>query len=390
MAIRSARHVALLCLIVVVVVTALVLAWRSATRPAPIPGADMAALLQSLVLLDEAEFPRINHERELAFPADYDSHPHYRTESWQLSGVLHDEQDRTLGLQVLLLRFALAPEPPDLPSRWASNQIHVALISLTEPEGDAVLTDWRVARGALGLAGATAPGALRVEDWVVQRAPGHGDGIHLNVHASLAEVDLRISLHSDTAPLTDRLSSNSGSGVTPPFRFYHLPRLSAEGSLHYGGENHRFGGMVSLEHAWGELPLPGGPMASDRFTLFLADGRELTLIRTRRVDGSSESSVVGLLSTGGGNPVLLSGDDLYLEAAQEWRSRASGVRYPVHWILRSPEQGLDLELIPYRNNQESSLGAWIWAGPVRVADRRGNELGSGLIQLQGYGDERIR
>src|SRR5690606_33106948 len=161
-------------------------------------------------------------------------------------------------------------------SAWSTSQIYAGLFSISPPAGKGLLTDGRLARGALGLAGATAsPTRVRIERWRLAAShenpgrPRDAPGRALPVAAHGVALD--VELHDSKPTITARDVGGPGGAQAAPFQFYVQPRLRARGTLLAGGGPIDVDGVFSLEHAWGELPLPGGPVGNDRFSLYLDD-----------------------------------------------------------------------------------------------------------------------
>lgn len=357
--------------------------WRLGPAPesAPITEPLPAVILN---ISADKQFARIEQPGRFAFPADHAGHPDYRTEWWYLMGTLDTGAERPLAVQWLVLRIALAPEEPDHASGWATSNIYAGLLSITDAGSGRVSTDERVSRAALELAGAnTDPVRLWIEDWRLEQTGLDGDALEFRIRVATSELELELEL-ANALPLIDgRRLTEEGGGAEVPFRFYIQPRMTASGTLRTSTGESPVTGTFSLEHAWGELPLPGGPVARDRFTLYLADGRVLLAARTHRSDGSGTPATTGLLLSPEGRSTVISGSDIRLAPARHWRSPRTDARYPIRWTLRVPEQGIDVVLEPYWQDQEGIAWLPFWAGPVRVTQGtpRGGE---GIVMLSGY------
>jgi len=319
------------------------------------------------------------------FPADHGSHDAYRTETWQLSGVLDAGDGVALGLQLIVIRIALGSRPArDRPPGWDTGEIYAALFSISNPDGARLHSARRLVRGGIGLAGwQAAPLRLWVEDWSVEQAVG-GDPARLELRLAAPGMRLELALAGRQPPVDHNRIRGSDRGAAPPFVYYVEPRLAASGRLVDGARTRALTGTVSIEHAWGELPLPGGPVAQDRFNLYLADGRELFLLRSHRADGTGSATTAGLMLLADRRPLLLDGEAIELEARDYWRSPDSGARYPLRWRLRVPSQQIDLELVAEREREEGNIWSPFWSGPVRLQPATGPAAGEGLMQLSGY------
>ncbi len=394
---RLTRQIAWPALLILLTGTVAVLWWYALdTRSQPPPERVSAVPREILESLDTGGFPRVPQQWDFVLPADHGPHSAYRTEWWYLTGTLigpltgplTGRERAHLGLQLVLARLALAPEAPQRPSAWATSEVYLALFTLSDPNGGPPISALRTSRAALGLAGAeTGPARIWLEDWQLEhKTRGDTDVAdwHLKVSAGELTLDLELQGIKTAIPSSDldrRVSSRS-----PPFHLYILPRLKAQGAMRIAGEEKRVEGVLSLEHAWGELPLPGGPVARDRFTLYLDDGRDLLCVRTHRVDGSGDPDSSCVLVDGAGSAQVLSDNGVKLEPTGYRSSPESGARYPLEWALQAPAQGLELRLRPDSPDAETTLWAPVWAGPVRLRGHSdaGSVDGEGFMQLSGY------
>lgn len=349
---------------------------------------------------DEA-FPRPPPAWQFEFPADHGAHAEYRTEWWYLSGTLTEagsEDAGRLGVQWLLVRVGLRADgrqtEPTVQneSAWSTSQVYAALFSISEPFGKGLRTGSRMSRGALGLAGAAGgPVRVWVEDW---RLTGVGDAgapeiFEMRTDTEGLELELELEAAKQTLTARDAAApgerpATPGSGPAAPFQFYTLPRMTARGTLTADGRRIDVAGRLSMEHAWGELPLPGGPVGNDRFWLHLDDGRDVILLRTHRTRAGGDdvrAAVTGLLAAPDGAVVPLADGDVTLEPTGRWTSPDTGTRYPIRWRLQIPGSSVDVELEPHVEDQEGEEWLPFWAGPVRVG---GGAAGTGFVQLSGY------
>lgn len=374
------RPTAILIFVVLVTVTvALYLVFRLDDDRGAYTGADAPPWA---LLGDSEGFVRPRSPHEFSFPADYGPHPAYRTEWWNVAGSLEDGQGNRLGVQLTMLRFGLLADPPDRASRWAATDVYAAVFSVSDPVGGRLRTDVRVSRAAIGLAGASAePRRVWVDDWKLEQMDGAAPALALTAQSRTGEVVLTLTLLNEKPLIDENEVIDTGQGS--PFHFYLQPRLGAEGRLRMDETELAVHGTMSMEHAWGELPLPGGPVAVDRFTLHLRDGRELLLSRIHRVDGSGNPDTTGLLIGTDGRPLVLDSGDVRLGPSDYWKNDDTGARYPVRWSLHIPDHALELVLSPYHEDQAGVAWLPFWAGPMRISTQSAT-VGNGLVQLTGY------
>lgn len=333
----------------------------------------------------DESFARVESPWTFAFPADHGRHGQYRTESWHVTGVLDGDDHAPLAVQFLVVRIALKADPPEHASSWASSEIYAALLSISDPDGGRLHTATRVSRAAMGLAGtAQEPIRIWVEDWRLQGTGGDDEALDFRMNASTPDLALELELHSTRELVDTHRISERYSGSFVPFQFYTQPRLAAQGTIRVRGEAAAVDGLFSMEHAWGELPLPGGPVARDRFTLYLDDGRVLFGVRSHRADGSGTPETTGLLVSESDPPVLLSNTDIEMSPEDHWTSPDTGTRYPVRWTLRVPGRQIEADLTPYSEDQEGFEWMPFWSGAVRVRGSSSATSGRGVVQLNGY------
>lgn len=339
--------------------------------------------------LEGDAFPRVPTNREFRFPSDHGPHDAYRTEWWYLTGTLKHREAPPLGLHLVFTRIALTARPQERLSAWATSEVYVAILILSNRVKDRPIASLRTSRAALGLAGAEGePARIWIENWSLEQLETEGRSPGWGLHVATNELQLELELHNEKFPVHAGDLGEQDTENAPPFQFYVQPRMKAEGNLRLAGEHWTVDGVVSLEHAWGELPFPGGPVARDRFTLYLDDGRELLCIRSHRAnDTGRATSWCVLVGSADGGTVQWSGE-VSLDPVEYWSSERTRARYPIGWELRIPEQDLELRLTSYSKNEEVTLWKPVWTGTVRLhgTSATGSVSGRGLMQLNGYHD----
>lgn len=355
--------------------------WLSAPSPAPVE--EPLELARILGAGETEGYALADRPRAFAFPADHGSHPDYRSEWWYFTGNLADDAGRRFGYELALFRVALAPGTPERASAWATRQVYMVHLALTDAAAQRFRYDARFARAALGLAGAEAsPFRVWLEDWSVA-----GDGFPWRIAAATKDFRLDLSL----APLKpivlqgeDGLSRKGAQPGNASY-YYSIPRLATEGTITVEGARHAVKGESWLDREWSTSALEEGQVGWDWFGLQLDDGHELMVYRLRRRDGSVDPHSAGALIAPDGTKRSLSHADVQLEAPAHWTSPRGGT-YPARWRLAVPAVDLALEIEPMLADQELDVTPRYWEGAVDIRGVHGGRpiTGHGYVELTGY------
>lgn len=338
-------------------------------------------------------YARATEPRSFSFPADHGPHPDYRTEWWYYTGNLETPDGRHFGFQLTFFRIALAPQLPSRQSAWATNQLYMAHLAVTDVAGGRFHAFERFSRGALDLAGAQAqPFRVWLEDWTAE-AVGESP---LPVRLRAAEDDVAIDLTLDSA-MPPVLQGNKGLSQKGPepgnaSYYYSFTRMSAAGTVRIGDRHFAVQGLAWMDREWSTSALGPDQTGWDWFAVQLSNGQDLMFYRLRWRDGSTDPFSAGTLVRNDGSTSRLGRADVVLEPVGHWQSPHSGARYPVRWRLRVPSEELDLEITPYLPNQELDLSVRYWEGAVRVQGTQTGQAvtGSGYLELTGYADAPAR
>lgn len=367
------------------------------------PGATLS-VPEAMAGGDRAGYERAALPRTFSFPADHGPHPGFRTEWWYFTGNLEAPGGRRLGYQLTLFRSALAPPAAGAEERasaWATRQAWLGHFAVTDAGTGTFRSADRLARGALGLAGAevTAAGLEAwVEDWSIEPVtgaiaaedlPGSGLGrLRLRARQEGAAVDLVVT------PLGPPVLHGDG-GLSPKGRepgnasyYYSIPRLATEGTVRVAGETVAVEGLSWLDREWSTSALEPEQSGWDWFSLQLSDGRDLMLFRLRRRGGGTDPASSGTLVAADGEARHLAADAVALEVTDRWRSPRSGALYPAGWRIRVPSARLDLTLSPLLADQELDVGFRYWEGAVEASGTSAGRAvtGRGYVELTGYAE----
>jgi len=334
----------------------------------------------------DAGFARATEPRQFVFPDDHNAHPAYRNEWWYLTGQLEAADGERFGYQVTFFRIALAPEAAPRESAWATRQLWMGHVALTEIDGKAHHHDQRLARGALELAGQSrTPFVVWLEDWSLSGQDGGDFPWELSIRTD--DFALAFTLEPQREPILQGdagLSQKSAAAGNASY-YYSITRLATRGTITpQDGDATAVTGSSWLDREWSTSALGEDQTGWDWFSLQLDDGRDLMLYRLRQRGGGTDPHSAGSLVRADSRKTALSADDFELEPLRWWNSPEGG-RYPVAWRLRVPEADLDLRVEALIDDQEMATGVRYWEGAVGVRSATSGEvLGRGYLEMTGY------
>jgi predicted secreted hydrolase len=340
--------------------------------------------LAELLSADAEGYARALEPREFTFPADHGPHPDFRNEWWYVTGNLDSDKGRRFGYELTIFRFALAPERPASMSQWRTNQVYIAHLAITDVEDERFLVAQRYARGALGLAGASArPFRVWVDDWLI--AEEHPDAWRLI--ADDGEFAIDVELLPRKPPVlngTDGLSQKSSAPGNASF-YYSITRLLTEGRIRIDGEEFSVSGLSWLDREWSTSALADDQVGWDWFALQFSDGSDLMFYGLRRNDGSQDPYSGGTFVGNDGVAAHLDRHDVEITVLDTWDSPEGGT-YPSQWRVRSARLKLDVTVTPVLADQELFTTVRYWEGAVDISGTRDGEplTGRGYVELTGY------
>jgi predicted secreted hydrolase len=328
--------------------------------------------------------------RAIEFPADYGSHPEFRTEWWYVTGWLKTAGSEDLGFQVTFFRTS-----PDLhgnnPSAFTPHQLIIAHAAISDPGHGHLWQDQRIERAGFGLAEARSG---NTDVWIGPWSLRRGDGIYTaRVSGEEFTLDLRFA---DTQPPLlngDAGTSRKGPDVRSASYYYSVPHLRVSGSISRAGKQQAVTGEAWLDHEWSSEYLDPESVGWDWIGVNLNDGGALMAFEIRGAKGETRWSG-GTLRAADGAVHILSADEVHFHALRSWRSPRTGISYPVEWEVQAGAR--QFRIRPLFDDQENdtrlSTGAIYWEGAIRLFEpdtalAKGAELGRGYLELTGYGEK---
>jgi len=333
-----------------------------------------------------AIYAPVTADRQMNFPADYGSHPKFRTEWWYVTGWLTTAQGESLGFQITF--FRTRPDiADDNPSSFTPRQILIAHCAISDPKRGRLWQDQRIRRAGMGLAeaaeGAT---AVSMDRWsLVQQA----DNYVARIEAEDFSFDLTLAPTQAVLLNGEAGVSRKGPGPAAASYYYSLPHLRVSGSIARQGTRAAVSGEAWLDHEWSSEYLDAEAVGWDWLGLNLDDGSAVMAFRIRGTRGEQHWAG-GTVRSADGTVKVLRREDVDFREGRRWVSNRTGISYPVEWSVRAGDQILAIRplLDDQENDTRPTTGAIYWEGAVQ-ASVAGRLVGRGYLELTGYG-ERLR
>jgi predicted secreted hydrolase len=331
----------------------------------------------------------------LVFPKDHGSHPGYRTEWWYYTGNLEAETGDRYGFQLTFFRSQInAPGAekrwPQPPSVWRTRQIYLGHAAITDIFNKRHLQSELMARGTLGLAGASQEAIdtiVFIKNWSAKI------GAHRHLLKTVSDdFSYELTLKPVKPPVLHGQAGYSRKGSTPERAscYYSFPRLKTEGALTIGGKTIPVRGLSWMDHEFSTAPLEPGIIGWDWFSLQLSDQTEIMLFLLRNEEGRFNPASSGTFIDVSGKPRHLTKDDFRVDVLDSWKSPRSQAVYPVHWRLTVFPLAMQLTLQANISDQEmrtpATTGVTYWEGSISINGSVGKYpvKGSGYVELTGY------
>jgi predicted secreted hydrolase len=331
----------------------------------------------------------------LVFPKDHGSHPGYRTEWWYYTGNLEAETGDRYGFQLTFFRSQInAPGAekrwPHPASVWRTRQIYLGHAAITDIFNKRHLQSELMARGTLGLAGASQEAIdtiVFIKNWSAKI------GAHRHLLKTVSDdFSYELTLKPVKPPVLHGQAGYSRKGSTPERAscYYSFPRLKTEGALTIGGKTIPVRGLSWMDHEFSTAPLEPGIIGWDWFSLQLSDQTEIMLFLLRNEEGRFNPASSGTFIDVSGKPRHLTKDDFRVDVLDSWKSPRSQAVYPVHWRLTVFPLAMQLTLQANISDQEmrtpATTGVTYWEGSISINGSVGKYpvKGSGYVELTGY------
>jgi predicted secreted hydrolase len=335
----------------------------------------------------QESFEQVLQSQDFNFPSDHGPHPDFQNEWWYYTGNLIAEQGERFGYQLTIFRRGLSQVDVDRDSNFATNQVYFAHFAIASIDQADHRFYERFSRGALGLAHASnEPYEVFLEDWRISTLDVEGRRVRLMAEEQDIALDLELEAVKPLVLHGDGGVSAKGLQVGSASYYLSFTRMKTAGTIRFESQTFQVDGTSWFDHEWSTTALGNGVVGWDWFSLQLDDQQELMLYVLRREDGSIEPVSAGTLIRPDGSLNHLGLEEFSIVALEQWESPASGAVYPMGWLVKIPNEQIELEITPAFKDQEMLVSFIYWEGSVTVQGSVGAKpvAGQGFVELTGY------
>ena len=367
-----------------------------------------ATLLLSLlfvfpVIASELEWQAAQPEYSWSFPQDHWARSGYRNEWWYFTGHLSSREnpERRFGYQFTFFRIGLRPERPSLESQWATGNLIMGHVAISDLEGKRHIFSETLYREVPFLGGfGSYPESLIAWSQAPAGTSGtwelhwNGEGFDFEMRDQVQGIAFQLSTHP-LKPLVfqgpngySRKGEDSGAAS----QYYSFTRLVTQGSLTVNGETFQVEGESWMDKEFGSNQLAENQVGWDWFSLQLEDGRDVMFYHLRNRAGATDFAR-GTVVSETGEVQYLKPEEWRMQSTQTWKSPETGTQYPSRWRITLVLENLELEIVPQLADQENRSrilpDLYYWEGAVTILGSSGERLGQGYVELTGYGTENL-
>ena len=320
--------------------------------------------------------------KTLVFPRDRGAHPDFNTEWWYITGSLAAGA-RQFGFQLTFFRSRIASTQA-LTSKFAAKQLIFAHAAVTDVVGKKLHHDQRIARDGFGVASASEKDmALKLRDWsLVADGPKYAAQINAQDFA----LQLEFTEAQSMVLQGDQGLSRKGPLPSQASYYYSQPHLATSGKLRVQGKTFAVKGTAWKDHEWSQEILAPGVVGWDWIGMNLLDGSALTAFRLRSKGGDAVWDG-GSFRSADKTLYVFSRGEVIFKPTRQWKSPLTQITYPVEWVVRTPADFYTVKAVI--DNQEldsrQSTGSIYWEGLSELFNSNGARVGSGYLEMTGYG-----
>lgn len=323
--------------------------------------------------------------KTLTFPRDRGAHPDFRIEWWYITGqaVSSAADRRQFGFQVTFFRTRVKGTQGMI-SRFAAQQLLFAHAAITDVAGQKLWHDQRIARSGFGIASASEQDmALKLRDWSLR-----ADGARYSADLPASDFAIHLQFAETQSVL---LQGNQGLSRKGPEEkqasyYYSQPQLATSGRLQLKGQSFEVTGKAWLDHEWSDELLHPSAVGWDWIGFNLDDGSALTAFRLRDKNGAAVWSS-GSFRSANGQLQTFSPGEVRFTPVRQWTSPLTRISYPVEWQVSTPAGSYSVKAVidSQELDSRSSTGSIYWEGLSELRGAQGQRVGTGYLEMTGYG-----
>jgi predicted secreted hydrolase len=322
----------------------------------------------------------------MQFPRDEGSHPEFRIEWWYVTGWLENAAHEPIGFQITFFRNRPGIDENN-PSRFALRQVLFAHAAVSDPKIGFLLHDEKSARAGFGLAETSQERLdVHIDDWSLR-----ADASKYVAHLAAKEFALQLEMQRGQPPMLQGQNgfSRKGPDERSASHYYSVPGLKVSGTLNIRGHAQEVQGTAWFDHEWSSTYKEEGARGWDWTGLNFADGSALMAFRMRDSNGTPVWASASTRAAGSHEVRTFDPQSVHWRALRRWRSPRTGIEYPVEWEVSVGQRRFVLRPLmdDQENDASSSTGTIYWEGAVRAFDTANQPVGSGYLELTGYGKE---
>lgn len=310
------------------------------------------------------------------FPQDFAPHDGARTEYWGLSTIMSDSKGNRYGIRLRLAQLAVTSCDAALPdSDWAYSHVMGVSGTVFDLSESMVHSAEQLSRVALGFAGASGK-RVWLDTWTLQTNRVGKCALEFAAKAPATNMNFELRFESSQCPV----STSSGDAAGQSIHSYIVQSPSVTGFLTKDDEKQVLTGHGWLERLWGQPPISSGPIVWDQLTFSTAQAgagkisadesestrRHISLLRSRRRDGTGTPIVSGLIIEADGSTATLDNDDVTLTVHEQKRLLRKSL---YRWSLAIPRLNLQAQVNPVlaqRDKHRDEAGLNNWSGLVDI------------------------
>ena len=350
------------------------------------------------VAAQESDWKIASPDYQWDFPEDHWAHDGFKSEWWYFTGHLATETDEEprFGFQFTFFKVGLTPTQPELQSRWATRDMIMGHLAITDHEtGEHHFSE--VLYRAMPQLGGFGDYPDSLIAWSLG-PPGsfarwyllwNGAAFDLNASDDQKGIGLSLSTRPERPIMFQGPSgySRKSDGESSASLYYSFTRLASHGEVTLNDTTYAVTGLSWMDKEFGSNQLTADQVGWDWFSLQLSDGTDVMLFELR--DSTGAPTFRSATTAAAPNPPeYLSPSDWTLAGTDSWSSEYTGAEYPVAWTLGLPGRTITLRAATNSQENVSELVdlLYYWEGAVIVYDEEGNTIGRGYAEMTGYGD----